>query len=74
MNNIAARYREVIYGQLLTSVHVNRILKEMEAKGWIHCQSKRLTILDEEALMKTGQFDPGMISKKSLILGSEPPQ
>ena len=51
----------------LTSVHVNRILKEMEAKGWIHCQSKRLTILDEEALMEIGQFDPGMISTKSLI-------
>ena len=51
----------------LTSVHVNRILKEMEAKGWIHCQSKCLTILDEEALMEIGQFDPGMISTKSLI-------
>jgi CRP-like cAMP-binding protein len=51
----------------LTSVHVNRVLKEMEAKGWIHYQSKRLTILDEEALMEIGQFDPGMISTKSLI-------
>jgi CRP-like cAMP-binding protein len=51
----------------LTSVHVNRILKEMEAKGWIHCQSKRLTILDEEALMAIGQFDPGMILPKHLI-------
>ena len=51
----------------LTSVHVNRILKEMGAKGWIHCQSKRLTILDEEALIEIGQFDPGMISTKSII-------
>lgn len=51
----------------VSSMHVNSILKEMEIKGWIHCQSKRLTIFDEEALMEIGQFDPGMILTKSLI-------
>ena len=51
----------------LSSTHVNRILKEMALEGWIHCDSKRLTIFDEEALMEIGQFDPGMISTKSLI-------
>ena len=51
----------------LSSIHVHRILKEMGSKGWIHCQSKRLTILDEDALMEIGQFDPGMILTKSLI-------
>jgi CRP/FNR family transcriptional regulator len=51
----------------LSSIHVHRILKEMGSKGWIRCQGKRLTILDEETLMDIGQFDPGMILPKSLI-------
>ncbi len=51
----------------LTSVHVNRVLKELERDKLIHCQRKRLTILDEETLMKIGQFDPGMIEPKELV-------
>lgn len=51
----------------LTSVHVNRILKEMERGGLIRCQRKRLTVLDEEALMEIGQFDPGMIAPRELV-------
>jgi CRP-like cAMP-binding protein len=51
----------------LSSTHVSRILDEMARGGWIHCQEKRLTILDEEALMEVGKFDPGMILTKSLI-------
>jgi CRP-like cAMP-binding protein len=51
----------------LSSTHVRRILKEMGARGWIHCLGKRLTILDEKALMKIGNFDPAMILTKSLI-------
>ncbi len=51
----------------LTSVHVNRILKEMEREGLIRCQKKHLSILDEEALMEIGQFDPGMIAPKELV-------
>jgi CRP/FNR family transcriptional regulator len=51
----------------LTSVHVNRVLKELEREKLIHCQRKRLTILDEETLMEIGQFDPGMIEPKELV-------
>ena len=51
----------------LSSIHVHRILKEMGIKGWIHRQGRRLRILDEEALMEIGQFDPSMILMKSLI-------
>jgi len=51
----------------LTSVHVNRILKEMERGEMIRCQRKHLTILDEEALMEIGQFDLGMIAPKELV-------
>jgi CRP/FNR family transcriptional regulator len=51
----------------LTSDHVNSILQEMEGEGLIRCQKKRLSILNEEALMEIGEFDPGMILPKHLI-------
>lgn len=51
----------------LTSVHVNRTLREMERRGLIRYQRRRLTIFKEEALMEIGEFDPEMISAKSLI-------
>jgi CRP/FNR family transcriptional regulator len=51
----------------LTSAHVNRTLREMEKKGWTQCQGKYLTIRNEEALSKTGQFDPRIIISKPLI-------
>jgi CRP-like cAMP-binding protein len=51
----------------LTSDHVNRILREMEGEGLIRYQKIRLSILDEEALMEIGKFDPGMILPKHLI-------
>lgn len=51
----------------LTSVHVNRTLKDMVENGLIQYPGKRLTILNEDALMEIGEFDPGMILTKSLI-------
>ena len=51
----------------LTHVHVNSILKEMEREELILYQNKRLSILNEEALMEIGEFDPGMILPKLLI-------
>ncbi|MEN8214373.1 MAG: Crp/Fnr family transcriptional regulator [Pseudomonadota bacterium] len=51
----------------LTPVHVNRTLNEMVEIGLIKCPGKRLTILNEEALMEIGEFDPGLILTKSLI-------
>jgi CRP-like cAMP-binding protein len=51
----------------LTSVHVNRVLKEMEREGYIACRKRRLTIRNQEALMEIGQFDPGMITPCPLI-------
>ncbi|MEN8212889.1 MAG: Crp/Fnr family transcriptional regulator [Pseudomonadota bacterium] len=51
----------------LTSVHVNRILREMERSGLISYRKRRLTIFDEKALMEIGQFDPGMIASRPLV-------
>ena len=51
----------------LTSIHVNRVLNEMERKGFLQCRRKRLTIHDEAVLMEIGQFDPDMIAPRVLI-------
>ncbi len=51
----------------LTSVHVNRTLKDMVKNRLIQYPGKRLTILNEDALMEIGEFDPSMILTKSLI-------
>jgi CRP-like cAMP-binding protein len=51
----------------LTSDYVNRIFGEMEREGLIRCQKQRLAILNEEAFMEIGEFDPGVILPKHLI-------
>lgn len=42
----------------ITSVHVNRILKELRESGLITLGGGRLTIHDWDALAKAGEFDP----------------
>jgi CRP-like cAMP-binding protein len=45
----------------LTSVHVNRTLKALEAAGLIARQRRSVTIADWEALRKAGDFDPSYL-------------
>lgn len=42
----------------LTSVHVNRTMKELRDMGLVMVQSRRLKILDLPALQEVGQFNP----------------
>ncbi len=42
----------------LTSVHTNRVLQRMRTEGMIALESKRLTILDMDAMRRAAQFDP----------------
>ncbi|WP_267427344.1 Crp/Fnr family transcriptional regulator [Methylobacterium sp. GC_Met_2] len=42
----------------ITSVHVNRVLREMRAKGLITLQGHHLTVHDWEGLKKAAEFDP----------------
>lgn len=41
-----------------TTVHVNRVLKEMRAEGLIVIDGTRLTVPDWERLKQVGEFDP----------------
>ena len=51
----------------ITNVHVNRIIREFMRDGLIHCQHKKLTILNEEKLSEIGDFDVNIISSNFLI-------
>lgn len=42
----------------LTSIHVNRVVQGLRAKGLIMCQNRCLSILDQEALIKVADMDP----------------
>ncbi len=42
----------------LSSVHVNRVLQELRAKGLIRWENHEVTILDWDSLKAQGQFDP----------------
>lgn len=61
-------YQEDIGDALgLTAVHVNRTLMTMKSEGLIQYQNKRLTILDEAALMEIGEFDPSTVYPQPVI-------
>lgn len=49
----------------ITSVHVNRILKELRESGLITLSGGRLTIHDWDALAKAGEFDPTYLHLRS---------
>lgn len=51
----------------LTTVHVNRTLKEMRAEGLVECNARRLAIKDEARLIEISNFDKGMI-RNALVL------
>lgn len=42
----------------ITSVHVNRMLRDLKAAGLITLRSRRLTVLDWEGLQVAAEFDP----------------
>jgi CRP-like cAMP-binding protein len=45
----------------LTSVHVNRVLKELRESGIVQFRSGRVAILDLPALERAAEFDPGYL-------------
>jgi CRP-like cAMP-binding protein len=42
----------------LSTVHVNRVLKELRGRGLVATKGKRLIIEDWEGLKEAGEFDP----------------
>jgi CRP-like cAMP-binding protein len=51
----------------ITNVHVNRIIREFMRDGLIHCQHRKLTILNDDKLSEIGDFDLGIISSNFLL-------
>lgn len=47
----------------LTSIHVNRVMRQFRKLGLIECNRKKLQILGEEKLAEIGEFDKSIISK-----------
>ncbi|NIJ18891.1 CRP-like cAMP-binding protein [Sphingomonas naasensis] len=45
----------------LTSVHVNRVLKELRERGLVEFRSGRVTILDLPTLRRLAEFDPAYL-------------
>lgn len=45
----------------LTSVHVNRMLKELREKGFVTFRNKIVEISDWEGLVETAEFDPSYL-------------
>lgn len=51
----------------LTTVHVNRTLKEMRAEGLLECAARKLVIKDEPRLSEIANFDKSIIEKQMLF-------
>ncbi len=46
----------------LTSIHVNRVIRQFRKSGLIECDRKTLQILNEEKLAEIGEFDKELIT------------
>ena len=49
----------------LSTVHVNRTLQELKARGFVEMRSKRLIIHDRDGLQGLALFDPGYLHRRS---------
>jgi CRP-like cAMP-binding protein len=49
----------------LSAVHVSRTLGELRDRGWIETNSKRMTLLDRDALIELCDFDPGYLGTRN---------
>jgi CRP-like cAMP-binding protein len=45
----------------LSTVHVNRVMRELRAAGMIALEKRRLTVLDWPGLARAGEFDPAYL-------------
>jgi CRP-like cAMP-binding protein len=45
----------------LTSVHVNRVLRELRARGLVEFRGKRVTMSDRAGLREVAEFDPAYL-------------
>lgn len=48
----------------LTSVHINRMLMALRSEGLVTFDRNRVEILDEEGLMRTGEFDSAYLQSR----------
>lgn len=51
----------------LTTVHVNRTLKQMRSEGLIECAARRLVIKEEEKLAEIANFDKSVIQNQLMF-------
>ncbi|MGB0721382.1 MAG: Crp/Fnr family transcriptional regulator [Gammaproteobacteria bacterium] len=51
----------------LTTVHVNRTLRELRDEGLVACSHRRLRILDDARMSEIGQFDKGVVLSHPLL-------
>lgn len=51
----------------LTSIHVNRVMQGLRAKGLLACQNRCLTILDQPGLIKVAQMDSHELRQYSIL-------
>jgi CRP-like cAMP-binding protein len=45
----------------LTTVHVNRVLRQLRAQGLVATQQRRIEILDRDGLQEVAQFSAGYL-------------
>jgi CRP-like cAMP-binding protein len=55
---LGATQGDIADAQGLTTVHVNRVLQDLRARGLIRIERRRLTIVDGERLQALALFDP----------------
>jgi len=51
----------------LTTVHVNRTLKEMKAEGLLDCSARRLTIKNERRMAEIANFDSSIVRDEMIL-------
>ncbi|MBL3528854.1 MAG: Crp/Fnr family transcriptional regulator [gamma proteobacterium endosymbiont of Lamellibrachia anaximandri] len=51
----------------LTSIHVNRTLKQLKEKQLIACKKGRISVLNEQELMLLANFDPDCIHVRDIL-------
>lgn len=61
------RQEEIADAVGLTTVHVNRVLKELREKGLIVCASRRLRVIDESRLAEIAEFSTNLASSPAVL-------
>lgn len=51
----------------LTSIHVNRTLKQLKNEGLIDCRNRRVSLINEEKLAGIAEFNPNLLETHPLV-------